>query len=154
MDALRRAVRQEVRAEIQAAEDSIAKKTAQAVLGGTAKGSLTSATREAAVTVTKEVATAAAKEAQKTWASIAASAAPPPPPSSASRSTNGAPRVVPQRIARQLHIRARELPAEQPDRTPQDIVNAINRHGRGGALASNKLPSGDLCITFEETAYQ
>ena len=44
----------------------IAKKTAQAVLGGTAKGSLTSATREAAATVTKEVATAAAKEAQKT----------------------------------------------------------------------------------------
>ena len=148
-DALRRIVQQEVRAEIRAAKDSIATRTAQAVLSGTTPGTITSATREAAAIVTKEVTTAAAKEAQKTWASIAAAAAP-----SVSRPDNGAPRVVPRRVARQLNIRARELSPEHTNRPCKDIIDAINRHGRGGALAANKLPSGDLRITFEESAYQ
>ena len=153
-DAFRRIVQQEVRAELQAAKESIAAKTAQAVLSGSNQKTITSATREAAVKVTKEVTAAAAKEAQRTWASIAAAAAPAPASHPGPRSSSRAPRVVPRRVARQLNIRARELPAGQTDRPPQEIVSAINRHGCGGALASNKLPSGDLKITFEERAYQ
>ena len=163
-DALRRIVREEVRAEITAAKEKIASASAHAAVSSVAHKAITSASKEAAVAAAKEATAAsakeAAKEARKTWASVAAAAtagATPAPPSrpggAAAHGSGGAPRIVPKRVARQINIRAKDLPPEYASRSPRDTVDAINRHGRGGALAVNKLPSGDLAITFDEATH-
>lgn len=63
--------------------------------------------------------------------------------------------IIPARREREVVVRARDLPAELARRTPQETVKAVNTQlGREEAVASRRLPSGDVVLTFSKDARQ
>lgn len=86
----------------------------------------------------------ALEKPKPTWADVAAAAP------SGSRGDPLA-KQVPARQARELVVRATSMPLELANRTPKQIVQAINTAaGKEGAVAARRLQSGDTVITFEE----
>jgi hypothetical protein len=60
---------------------------------------------------------------------------------------------VPARINKEILIKGRGMPADMAKRTPQEMVQAINRASmKKGAIAARRLPSGDTIVTFQGTA--
>jgi hypothetical protein len=59
---------------------------------------------------------------------------------------------VPARIHKEILVRGRGMPADMANRTPQEIVQAVNRASmKKGAIAARRLPSGDTIVTFQGT---
>lgn len=62
-------------------------------------------------------------------------------------------KAVPSRINKEILIKGKGMPADLADRTPQEIIQAVNQVStKKGAIAARKLPSGDTIITFNEVA--
>ncbi|QUC19490.1 uncharacterized protein UV8b_03731 [Ustilaginoidea virens] len=85
--------------------------------------------------------------APATWASIAArglAAAVPP-------QRSPAPLTVPPRIHREVLIKGNTISEILQNRTPIEIVDAVNRAtAEGAAVAARRLHSGDTIVTFKE----
>ena len=100
----------------------------------------------------QEELTAGKKDSPKpTWASVVEAGRPAQPADRTPTPAASVPKIVPKRQLRQILIKGNRISPEYANRSPADTVNAINRlGGKGGALAANKLPSGDVLLTFEE----
>jgi hypothetical protein len=87
----------------------------------------------------------AATPAAATWATIAGGALGP--------QQTVPKKVVPARLSREVLVKAREATPDLAKRNPQEIVQAVNAVStRKGAVAARKLPSGDVIVTFQDTA--
>ena len=125
--------------------------TSQATHPSVPTAAMTQAIRQA---VRDEMAEFKAKETPpaqrvppRSWASIVATGRPAQPASS----PPSTPKVVPQRQLRQILIKGQHVAPEFANRSAADTVTAINTIGKkGGAKAANKLPSGDIILTFAE----
>lgn len=67
-----------------------------------------------------------------------------------------APKVVPERVGRQLLVRAKDAPAELANRTHQEIVSAVNVMSPGRArnppvAAVTKMQDGSMMFTFSSS---
>ena len=79
----------------------------------------------------------------RTWASVAAGPLDQTVPK----------KVVPARQCQEVLIRGSHMPTELRKRTPQETVQAINQAStRQGAIAARQLPSGDVVVTFKDSA--
>ena len=64
-----------------------------------------------------------------------------------------APKVIPARNTREIHVFAPDAAPDVVNRTAQQTVQAINTaSGTSTAIAARKLPSGRIAITFTDSA--
>ena len=62
-------------------------------------------------------------------------------------------KVIPARQNQEVLIRGSKMATEHKTRTPQETVQAINQaSSRQGAVAARQLPSGDVIVTFKDSA--
>ncbi len=114
----------------------------------------TNGSNEAAITANaiKEAVRQAFAEqqaAKPSWAAVAASGTESEPKTQNDQSHKAA-KQVPARQAREVVIRAANLPEELANRTPREVVQAVNTAaGKDGAVAARRLRSGDTVVTFE-----
>jgi hypothetical protein len=79
---------------------------------------------------------------KRSWAAVAS------PESSPSQTQTTTPtKTVPARINKEILVKGRGMPADMANRTPQEIVQAVNRASmKKGAIAAQRLPSGDTIV--------
>jgi hypothetical protein len=78
----------------------------------------------------------------QSWAIVAAQPTQPNQPTQPTK-------TIPHRINREILVRGASIPADLVKRTPVEIIQAVNQaSAKKGAIAAQKLPSGDTVVTF------